>query len=464
MGNKFLCLVMGFCVSGAFGATKFKKVFEFNELDFDYPTEASRQHDIDTKVFIPGVPAPIDMDVYYAPDKKHTTFVTIPRFQAGIPVTLGSVLTTSTGKNIIQPFPSWKWHRDPEHCRRDRLVSVYRIKIDNCGRLWVLDTGRHLDKKVCDMQILAFDLATNQLIHKYTIPDDLLEPRSILVTPIIDIRENCSDVFVYVADCQTFSIIVYDVMNDRAWRASDKTMYPYPNYGTYRIQGEQFDLMDGVLGMDLSPYHPGQDRKLFYHAMSSATENWALTSDLKNEDYFKHDPSAHPELFHTYKGYRQSQSAAEAIDRNGIAFFGQMTETTISCWNTATEYGPSNIDVIEYNPQTLQFASGVKVIDNPRGHQELWVLTSRFQKVATGTLSPNEVNFRIQAIRVEDAVAGTRCKAIRHQPGSGGGQSGRYKSGGGQSGRYKAGNAAGLITGGYGLAQPNEYDKLYFTK
>lgn len=93
-------------------------------------------------------------------DKKHTTFVTIPRFQAGIPVTLGSVLSTSTGKNIIQPFPSWKWHRDPEHCRRDRLVSVYRIKIDNCGRLWVLDTGRHLDKKVCDMQILAFDLAT----------------------------------------------------------------------------------------------------------------------------------------------------------------------------------------------------------------------------------------------------------------------------------------------------------------
>lgn len=107
------------------------------------------------------------------------------------------------------------------------------------------------------MQILAFDLQTviltvipqslcssiafhfqNQLIHKFTIPDNLLEPRSILVTPIIDIRTNCSDVFVYVADCQTFSIIVYDVVRDQAWRASDKTMYPYPTFGTYRIQGQ----------------------------------------------------------------------------------------------------------------------------------------------------------------------------------------------------------------------------------
>ncbi|GJQ83891.1 putative melanin biosynthetic process [Trypoxylus dichotomus] len=443
---------MGLCVSGAFGATKFRMVFEFNELDFDYKTPADRQRDIDTKTFIPGIPAPIDMDVYYAPDKKNTVFVTIPRFQAGIPVTLGTVIMPSPGKAIIKPYPSWHWHQNPENCRRDRLVSVYRIKVDNCGRLWVLDTGRHLDKQVCPMQILAFDLATDQLIHKYTIPDQLLEPRSILVTPIIDIRENCTDAYVYVADCQTFSIIVYDVKNDHAWRASDKTMYPYPNYGTYKIEGEQFDLMDGVLGMDLSPYQPGQDRKLFYHAMSSPTENWVFTSDLRDRSLFEHDPSAHPELFHTYKGERQSQSAAEAIDRNGIAYFGQMTETTINCWNTATEYGPFNIDVVERNRQTLQFASGVKVIDNPRGHQELWVLTSRFQKVATGSISPNEVNFRIQAVRVEDAVAGTKCKPTRPSATNMGAYSNRYKGG-----------AANLVTGGYGLAQlPNSVDRIYY--
>ena len=144
--------------------------------------------------------------------------------------------------------------------------------------------------------------------------------------------------------------------------------------------------------------------------MSSDTENWVKTSSLRDQALFEQLPDGHPELFHTYRGKRQSQSAAEAIDRDGIAYFGQMTETTINCWNTATEYGPANIDVVEYNPKTLQFASGVKVIDNPRGHQEVWVLTSRFQKIATGTLNSNEVNFRIQAVKVEDAVAGTKCK------------------------------------------------------
>lgn len=126
-----------------------------------------------------------------------------------------------------------------------------------------------------------------------------------------------------------------------------------------------------------------------------------------------------------------------------------MTETTINCWNTATEYGSSNIDIVEYNPHTLQFASGIKVIDNPRGHQELWVLTSRFQKVATGSISSAEVNFRIQAVRVEDAVAGTKCKAFR--PSSSGGGGYRYK-----------GTSASLVSGGYGLAQPNSVDKIYY--
>lgn len=37
-----------------------------------------------------------------------------------------------------------------------------------------------------------------------------------------------------------------------------------------------------------------------------------------------------------------------------------MHDTTLNCWNTATEYGTGN-DVIEQNPKTLQFASGVKV-------------------------------------------------------------------------------------------------------
>ncbi|KRT82651.1 hypothetical protein AMK59_4554 [Oryctes borbonicus] len=165
--------------------------------------------------------------------------------------------------------------------------------------------------------------------------------------------------------------------------------------------------------MDIGPIVPGQDQKLFFHALSSVTENWAFTRSLRNQSLFGEYPWVHPNVFNVYNGTRRSQSAAQAIDRDGISFFGDLSDLTINCWNTATNFGPENIDVVEYNPDTLQFPSGIKfqVIDNPRsGDQELWILTSRLQKVIAGTLNNNETNFRILTIKVADALSDTKCK------------------------------------------------------
>ncbi|XP_018320375.1 major royal jelly protein 1 isoform X2 [Agrilus planipennis] len=422
-GSKWLCVMLGVCTStwtpsGSIPSHTgggISEVFQWSQLEFDYPSERDRQQDIASGIFEPGHPTPIDVDVYYGPrEELNKVFITIPRAQKGIPVTLGTITKkySTDGNPIIKPYPSWKWQRNPHRCQRDRIVSVYRIQIDECGRLWVLDTGRIEDDQICLAQILAFDLQTDTLLYRYEIPSSQLEDRSILVTPIVDVRDDkCKDTFVYVADCQTFSIIVYNPRLGVSWKATDKTMYPYPNFGTYDIQGNSFDLMDGVLGMALSPYKPGSDRKLFYHAMSSGTENFVYTSDIRNHTRFYSDPESSPEIFSVYKGTRPSQSAAEAIDKDGIAYFGLMHETTLNCWNTATEYGPENIDTISYNPKTLQFISGIKVITNPLlGYQELWFISNRFQKVATDTLSTYEINFRIQTARVDDVLKGTKCK------------------------------------------------------
>lgn len=122
-----------------------------------------------------------------------------------------------------------------------------------------------------------------------------------------------------------------------------------------------------------------------------------------------------------------------AVDRDGIAYFGLMSETSVNCWHTGnSDYGKS-IETVYRNPVTMQFPSGVKIIDNLKGQQELWVLTSRFQKVATNTINTKEVNFRINAGRVTDLLQRTRCK-------QGGGHGGH----GGHGGFF--GN-----TGGYGL-------------
>lgn len=56
------------------------------------------------------------------------------------------------------------------------------------------------------------------------------------------------------------------------------------------------------------------------------------------------------------------------------------------------------------------------MINNRKGQQELWVFTVRFQKIAAGTLSSSEKNFRILAGKTDDLTAGTPCKTSRRIP------------------------------------------------
>lgn len=116
--------------------------------------------------------------------------------------------------------------------------------------------------------------------------------------------------------------------------------------------------------------------------------------------------------FQVFKQTRFSQSASEAMDRNGVLFFGLVTPCSMACWNSATEYSLKNMDIIAHDHTTLQFPSGVKIVNNLKGEQELWILSCRLQKFMTGTLNSNEVNFRIQAAKVSKLLKGTKC----HRP------------------------------------------------
>lgn len=74
----------------------------------------------------------------------------------------------------------------------------------------------------------------------------------------MDVRDppptgQCANTMAYLADVQTFSILVFDLRRNHSWRVQNKLFYPCPAYGTYTIAGESFDLMDGLFAMSLSP-------------------------------------------------------------------------------------------------------------------------------------------------------------------------------------------------------------------
>lgn len=55
-------------------------------------------------------------------------FISIPRFQNGVPVTLGYVTekVCAEGNPIIAPYPNWEWNRLGQ-C--DALTSVFRMQV-----------------------------------------------------------------------------------------------------------------------------------------------------------------------------------------------------------------------------------------------------------------------------------------------------------------------------------------------
>nr|XP_021189334.2 protein yellow isoform X1 [Helicoverpa armigera] len=397
------------CWPGLGAKSDLRVVRQWPELQFVFPSEDAMQAAIEKRYYVPGNSVPIDVDVHHRQGPYASRiFVTIPRFDEGRPMTLGTV--DDQGK--INAYPDYSWH-DNQGYNCGGLTSVFRVAIDECQRLWVMDAGKIGDQQLCPPQLLAFDLATDQLIYRHIVNASLFTDQSLFITPVVDIRPrgpgDCANTFVYVADVSAFAILVVDVMRDRSWRTTHRLFFPYPSRGTFTIDDESFDLMDGVLGMALSPYQPGRDRFLYFHSLASTTENVVNTKVIRNSSYIE-DPNIDPEAVYVFPNERTSQSAAEAMDRNGILYFGVMNPPSIMCWNSATEFSPLNFHTVAADKETLQFASGVKVVMNAKGEQELWVLTSSFQRVMTGSLSSDRVNFRIHAEKIPNILANSPCK------------------------------------------------------
>lgn len=368
--------------------------YEWANIDYQFLTPDDRVSAISSGEFVPGNARPIDVDVYYDEYKNQKIFITTPRFTKGIPASLGVITNNALATPVLTPYPSWDWYHNPQACKTNRLLSVFRIKIDECGRLWILDTGSISFVQTCPPQILAFNLTNNALIHRYEIPSNQIQSNSLLTLPVVDVRDtnSCLGTFVYIADTRGFGIIVHDVDNKASWRVSDKTMYAVPDFGTMCVAGSQFELMDGIQGMALSPYEQGQDRVLFYHALASNTEQWVWTSKLRNRT-----AGSNPNYFHLYCGRRKTQSSPMAIDKNNIAYFGLAGDTSLNCWNAKNSYEGKNIERIYRNTDTLQYITGLKIITNKcTDEEEIWLINTRVERIVSGPTNSSTINYRVQ--------------------------------------------------------------------
>lgn len=113
---------------------------------------------------------------------KSRIFVTVPRFSEGIPITLGYIKSPKTSLQII-PYPDYSWHSS-HGANCDMITSVVRVAIDECNKMYVLDTGVIGETRKCPPQLLIFNLKTDKLEKRYKFPKNQYFDTSLYITPV----------------------------------------------------------------------------------------------------------------------------------------------------------------------------------------------------------------------------------------------------------------------------------------
>lgn len=290
------------------------------------------------------------------------------------------------------------------------LTSVFRVQADPCGRLWVLDSGQ-IDsqdnpKQLCPPSIVVFDLQTDKLIARYTIPKKYVLEDSLFANLIIDTRTtDCSDLHVYISDTWRFGLLVFRQSDIKFWRFTNPFFFPDPLASNFTLHGLNFQWTDGIFGLSITPVNPYEERILFFHPMSSYREFYVSTAVLREPTRISNS-SMEFNIAGESRGLT-GQSSASAIDRRGVMFYGLVTRDSIGCWDSRKFYQKKTNGVVASNSETLVFPNDIKIDQEAR--QSLWVISNRLPMFQAGPLDPDDYNYRILYVDTADAVRGTVC-------------------------------------------------------
>ncbi|XP_026739746.1 L-dopachrome tautomerase yellow-f2-like [Trichoplusia ni] len=384
--------------------------FAWKQMDFTWESPEIRETAISEKRFIPENNLPLGLARW-----RNKVFVTVPRWKAGVASTLNYVDLDGPQDQLLKPYPSFKDNFVPDTATElpsnSSLISVFRVFVDECDRLWVIDSGMAdifgAGNQVNGPSIVIFDLKTDQLIHRYQCKASDMKEDSFFANIVVDVtKDTCDDAYAYIPDLGGYGVVVYSLKQDDSWRITHHYFHFEPLAGSYNVSGIEFQWTDGVFGLALSEPREDGYRTMFFHAFSSTKEFCVSTELLRNYNHIDK-----LEAFHDFKllGDRgqNTQSAASFYDpKTHVLFYTQVNRNGIACWNSKKPYTIDNNPLIVSNPELFEFPNDMKVDDEGT----LWVLTDKLARFLYRTIDPNQVNYRILSIDTKKAVEGTACE------------------------------------------------------
>lgn len=161
--------------------------------------------------------------------------------------------------------------------------SVLALRIDGQGRLWALD---HADLGWGRPRILAFDLATDKLVHRYDFPRSTAGRFSMLN----DFQVSPDGKFIYIAEAspviQRPALIVYDVERKTSRRLLQGHRSVKPLDYMIQAPGRDMTLLWGLYTLRIGVDSIALDRKgewLYYGPVNGDRLFRVRTSALRDE-------------------------------------------------------------------------------------------------------------------------------------------------------------------------------------
>ncbi|KAB0793472.1 hypothetical protein PPYR_13092 [Photinus pyralis] len=381
-----------------------KTRYLWKQVDFAYPSEEDRQNAIESGEFVQKNNLPLGIEI-----DKDRIFVSFPKWKDGTPCTLATIPKSSNEISPpFEPYPNWDWHNKGT-C--EGLVSVYRMQIDQCNRLWVLDSGQInvivKPEQACRPKIVIFDLATDNLILRYELPDEFIKQDGLFSNLAVDIQKNrCDDAYAYAVDVWRYGLVVFSLKERRSWRLTDHLFYPDPLAAAYELHGLKFEWTDGIFSLALSPdLFDKEDRLLYFHPLSSFREFYVKTSSIKNETEFN-TLKRQVRTIGESRG-KDGHASSSVIDRNGVMLFSLVSKDSIACWDLRKPYRRRNLATVAKSNITLVFPNDLKL--DKEHKQSVWVLSNRLPFFLYSNLGENDYNFRIMSALVNEAIRDTIC-------------------------------------------------------
>ncbi|XP_023022865.2 L-dopachrome tautomerase yellow-f2 [Leptinotarsa decemlineata] len=341
---------------------------------------------------------------------KNKLFITVPRRRLGIPSTLNYVsLDNPIRHNTpLIPYPNWKknLYPDPQNTGQN-FLSVYRVAVDPCDRLWFVDTGvlelPGNATKVKPPTLVIMDLNTDQVIHTFQIPADSLKPKTSLTSISVDVTENtCGDAYAYITDLGAFGLVVYSLKNNKSWRVNHRYFNPDPNLANFFVSGHSFKFNDGIFSTELSSLKQNGYRDLYFHPLAGTHMYKVSTLLLRNETESNRSSDGTDFQNIGDRGPQSQSTAAYIHQPSGVMFLGLINQNALACWNTNLPL--NTISIVQKDNKTMAYPSDVKVHDD-----KVYLITNSMPQFLFGKLDYDTINFRVWSNNVEDAIAGTRC-------------------------------------------------------